>query len=152
MSVTVPVMSHAAAEACTEPLIAAGCRAWSRVSACSAQSTARPRHWQWSSLLNVNDDPSTQKPLVSGYEQDERQCQSDFIRTHTHTHTHTHTESIATSVPGAQSGRGNKLAADFRIVVRACYIYSRSISVPCAATRTAKIVVDSAAASFRRRR
>jgi len=32
---------------------AAGCRAWSRVSVCSAQSTARPRHW-----LNVNDDQS----------------------------------------------------------------------------------------------
>jgi len=40
---------------------AAGCRAWSRVSVCSAQSTDRARHWQWSSLLNVNDDQSTQR-------------------------------------------------------------------------------------------
>jgi len=40
-------------------------RAWSRVSACSAQSTARPRHWQRSSLLNLNDDQRAQrdKPL-----------------------------------------------------------------------------------------
>ena len=31
----------------------------------SAQSTAGPRNWQWSSLLNVNDDQSAQrdKPL-----------------------------------------------------------------------------------------
>jgi len=40
---------------------AAGCRAWSWVSACSAQSTARPRHWQWSSLQSVNDDQSAQR-------------------------------------------------------------------------------------------
>jgi len=39
----------------------AGCRAWSRVSACSAQSVAGPRHWQWFSLLNVNGDQSVQR-------------------------------------------------------------------------------------------
>ena len=40
---------------------AAGCRAWWRVSACSAQSRAWARHWQWCSLLNVNDDQSVQR-------------------------------------------------------------------------------------------
>jgi len=57
-------MSHAAAETCTQRL-AAGRGHRYRLAAATA-STAQVQHWQWSSLLNVNDDQSVQrdKPLA----------------------------------------------------------------------------------------
>jgi len=56
-------MSHAAAEACTQRLTAG--RGGGYWLAAATASTARARHWQWSSLLSVNDDKSAQcnKPL-----------------------------------------------------------------------------------------
>ena len=56
-------MSHLSAAACTQRL-AAGRGHGYRLAAATA-STAQARHWQWSSLLNVNNDQSVQrdKPL-----------------------------------------------------------------------------------------
>ena len=56
-------MSHLSAKACTQRL-AAGHGDGYRLAAATA-STARARNWQWSSLLNVNDDQSMQfaKPI-----------------------------------------------------------------------------------------
>ena len=51
-------MSHLSAEVCIQRL-AAGRGHGYRLAAATA-STARARHWQWSSLLNVNDDRSAQ--------------------------------------------------------------------------------------------
>jgi len=48
-------MSNLAAQACTQRL-AAGRGNGYRLAAATAAAIARARHWQWSSLLNVNDD------------------------------------------------------------------------------------------------